>query len=232
MQRKISLVSSNRWWMQTARWLALAGVVGPIIFAVVVTLLGFLSPGYSPVSESISTLGAGGAFAGLANALGVLCGVLLLAFAIGFFLLMSSVLRQGWRVSSLILLLFSGMGLISPAIFPAIPATMTLHWILAWFGFFAFLVACIIVGGQWLRVRQWRGYGWYSLLIALLLLVIILSVRFVPGARFGVGVFERALFFILFLWYIVIGWRLFALGGLPTLEDEPQQQKREPEQLT
>jgi hypothetical membrane protein len=167
----------------------------------------------------MSTLGVGGTEAGLANTLGIFCGVLLLAFAIGFFLLMSPILRPGWRVACLVLLLLSGMGLISPAIFPAAPATVTLHWTLAWLGFFAFFVACIIAGSQWLRVRQWRGYGWYSLLIALLLLGIILSVRFVPGARLGVGLFERALFFVLFLWYVVIGWRLFARGGSPTLKD-------------
>jgi hypothetical membrane protein len=230
MQRKIPSVSSNPWWIQTARWLALAGVVGPILFAVVVTLLGFLSPGYSPISESISTLGVGGISSGLANASGFFCGVLLLAFAIGFFLLMAPVLQQGWRVTCLVLLLLSGIGLISPAIFPAAPATVTLHWILAWFGFFAFLVACIVVGSQWLRMRPWRGYGWYSLLIAFALLAIILSVRFVPGARLGVGLFERALFFVLFLWYIVIGWRLFAWGGPSILEDSPQGHKREPGQ--
>jgi hypothetical membrane protein len=219
MHGNISSAPSNPWKRRVARWLALAGVVGPIFFAVGVTLLGLLHPGYSPVSESMSTLGVGGPYAGLANALGLICGVLLLAFAIGFFLLMSPILRQGWRVTCLVLLLFSGIGLAGPAIFPAAPATVTLHWTVAWFGFFAFLVACIIVGSQWVRVRHWRGYGWYSLLIALMLLAIILSVRFVPGARLGVGLFERALFFVLFLWYVVIGWRLFARGGSPSLED-------------
>jgi hypothetical protein len=80
-------------------------------------------------------------------------------------------------------------------------------------------------------VCQWRGYGWYSLLIALMLLVIILGVRFLPGAGLGVGLFERAIFLVLFLWYVVIGWRLFVLGGSSKLEDSPQGHKREPEQL-
>jgi hypothetical membrane protein len=231
MHRNISSTPSMRWKKQVARWLALSGVVGPIIFAVVVTLLGLLRPGYSPVNESISTLGVGGLYAGLANAIGFLCGVLLLAFAIGFFILMAPILRLGWRVTSLVLLLLSGMGLISPAIFPAAPATVSLHWMLAWVGFFAFLVACIVVGSQWVRVRHWRGYGWYSLLIALLLLLIILGVRFLPGAGLGVGLFERALFFVLFLWYVVIGWRLFARGGSLNDDDPPPITARQDDKL-
>ncbi len=36
---------------------------------------------------------------------------------------------------------------------------------------------------------------------------------------------------LFFLWYVVIGWRLFVTGGSSKLEDSPQGHKREPEQL-
>jgi hypothetical protein len=41
------------------RWLALAGVVGPILFIALFTLAGLLRPGYSAIRDAISDLGIG-----------------------------------------------------------------------------------------------------------------------------------------------------------------------------
>ena len=157
----------------TARWLALAGVVGPIVFVGAFTLAGFLRPGYSPIHQAISDLGVG-TNAWLLDIDCVVFGVLLLAFAIGFFLGMCQVLADGWRLTCLILLILSGMGAINAGIFTEAPATVTVHWTLGFqLAVLPPVVVCGIVGWQWLRVSGWHGYGWYSLIAALVTLVLV-----------------------------------------------------------
>ncbi len=65
------------------RWLLSAGIVGPVLFVLAFTIAGALRPGYSPVRDVVSDLGAGpGSW--LQNANFAVFGVLLLAFAAGF----------------------------------------------------------------------------------------------------------------------------------------------------
>jgi hypothetical protein len=39
------------------RWLALGGVIGPVLFVITFTVAGLARPGYSPVDQAISDLG-------------------------------------------------------------------------------------------------------------------------------------------------------------------------------
>jgi hypothetical membrane protein len=41
------------------RWLALCGVLGPVVYLVTFTVAGFLRPGYSPIHQAVSDLGVG-----------------------------------------------------------------------------------------------------------------------------------------------------------------------------
>ena len=65
--------------------LALCGIAGPIIFALVVLILASLTPGYSHVADYMSELGATGApYALFMNTLGFfLLGIMMIAFALG-----------------------------------------------------------------------------------------------------------------------------------------------------
>src|ERR1051326_4746317 len=78
MQEHVLGSQSKSWWNQAARWLALAGVVGPMLYVGVFTLAGFLRPGYSPVRQAVSALGVG-TNAWLLNTDAVVFGVLLFA---------------------------------------------------------------------------------------------------------------------------------------------------------
>jgi hypothetical membrane protein len=232
MQDNVAFVSSKPQRNQATRWLALAGVTGPIIFVVVFTIAGFLRPDYSPVRKSISTLGVG-ANAWLADADAVIFALLLLAFAIGFFLGMRRVIAPGWLVACLILFILSSVGIFNASIFPAASGTAWLHWTIGFLpAFLAPVGAYVIAGGQWLRVRGWRGYGWYSLATALGSIVLIffsfalLSPRAAsggPATPIG-GLIERILVLVAFAWPVVIGWRLFAQAGSQNLDDSRQEQ--------
>src|SRR6266436_5367625 len=69
---------------QIAQWLALGGVVGPVLFVAAFTVGGIVRPGYSPIHQAVSDLGVG-SNAWLLNVSLVLLGVLLIAFAMGFY---------------------------------------------------------------------------------------------------------------------------------------------------
>ncbi|MBS4194172.1 DUF998 domain-containing protein [Lederbergia citri] len=66
------------------RWLALCAVAGPILFALAYTILGFLRPGFSLVSEPISGLGVGTNSLAM-NVSFILMGLLLFVGVIGIF---------------------------------------------------------------------------------------------------------------------------------------------------
>jgi hypothetical membrane protein len=94
-----------------ARWLVLAGVVGPMVYVAVFTLVGFLRPSSSPIHQAISDLGVGqGAW--LLDVSAVITGLLLMGFAVGFALSMQPVLSRGWRWSCATLRALHGLGLV------------------------------------------------------------------------------------------------------------------------
>ena len=94
---------------QTARWLALGAISGPVLFTLAWLILGFVSPGfvlfgsliapYSPISHPISGLGLppNGPYM---NAAFVLSGLLLLAGVIGIYRTLSGSARPFTRRAS------------------------------------------------------------------------------------------------------------------------------------
>lgn len=212
---------SQSWWNQAARWLALAGVVGPILYGGIFTLAGLLRPGYSPVRQAVSALGVG-TNAWLLNTGAIVFGALLFVFAVGFFLWMQQIIKKGMLVTCFVLLILSSIGAINTGIFPAASGTAGLHWTLGFLvGLLPLVIVYSIAGWQWRYTHGWRRYGWYSLATSLgtvvltLLSFILLAPRRSSGgpvADIG-GLIERALILLTFAWHIVIGWRLFALTG-------------------
>jgi Protein of unknown function (DUF998) len=198
------------------RWLALGGVVGPLVYAVAWLVLGVLSPGYtawgvhiapySPISQSISGLGLG-ITAPYMNAAFVLNGVLTLLAAIG---IAARVPR--WRRTIFIALALPGIGSILDGIF-------TLESFLGHTAGFA-LVLTTIVG---FPLTGWllRGMGGWTRISTCLLaagpLTLVLAIAYFAtfsptpeGALTGVaGLTERLLVVQIQLWYVVLGWRAF-----------------------
>lgn len=198
-----------------ARWLALAGVVGPLFFLLMLTMLGLLRPGYSAISQAGSDLGVG-PNAWMLNSSFFITGLLLIAFAIGFFVEMRQLLGKRRRVACLVLLILSGIGFITLGIFTEAPATVTLHWTLGLpLATLPPVVVYAIAGWQWQRVHGWRGYGWYSLLtvvgtVGSYLLTFAFFDPASPWSRIHIGgLMERFFILVIFAWYIVIGWRVF-----------------------
>lgn len=210
----------------TARWLALAGVVGPLLFVVVYTLAGFLRPGYSPVHQAISDLGVG-SHGWLVDVSCVISGLLLIGFAVGFAALLRPVLPQGWRWLIAVLFALHGLGLVIAGIFTEAPSTVMIHWLVgANLGLFGPVITFLIGGLVLRRAIQWRRWG-TALLIGSLLTLVLLVITFwvfTPGTplaslKLG-GLMERVVLIEIEIWYVALGWRLFALVGANAQKDE------------
>jgi len=194
-----------------AQLLALAGVIGPIFFVLGFTIAGWLDPGYSPLQESVSALGAEGPYPWLQNATFVVFGLLLLAFALGFFHQMREVLSTKGRRASTFLLVLTGTGLVSDGFLTEGPVT-TLHGVLHGLGFLiifgSLIIALLLIGGQLRAIAAWRGAGWYTMMTGMLTLgVLILSAALADPLQLT-GLFQRILVVIAFGWYVVMGSRL------------------------
>ncbi len=200
---------------QIARWLALGGVVGPLLFSLAVTAGGIVRPGYSPLHQAVSDLGVG-SNAWLLNVSLVLLGILLVAFAVSFFLSLRPVLSRPWLWVCAVLLSCTGLGFADAGIFTEAPATLALHWMVG-----MPLLVLGSVGGFFLtglalrRDPRWRAWSAYSLIAsaATVVLVAVMFWVFTPGSllaptRLG-GLMERALFFEILAWYVAFGWQLF-----------------------
>jgi hypothetical membrane protein len=238
VQENISVSGAEPEWNPAARWLALAGVVGPILFVGVFTLAGFLRPGYSPIHQAISDLGVGPNGWLLDGSL-VITGLLLIVFTVGFARCMRPVLKSGWRWSSAALLTLHGLGLAVAGLFTEAPSTLAIHWMVgATLAFFGPVVAFLITGLALRRDPRWRrwGIGFLVASLATLVLIVVMFWVFTPGTplaslRLG-GLMERVLMIEIEAWYVAFGWRLFILTGSQKPGGLPHEQKREPEPST
>ena len=99
------------------RLLTLVAIAGPIYYVGFVTVLGMLWPGYDPIGQTQSELGAVDAPNGLLmNVAGFMAlGVVIMAFAAAYHL----VLRPGpWKLLATVLMALAGAGMIVVGFFP------------------------------------------------------------------------------------------------------------------
>ena len=202
-----------------------AGIVGPLFFVLVFTIDGFLTPGYSTMRDVVSFLELGPT--GWIQRLNfILTGLLLILFALGFFLWMRPRSASGWLSVTAVLIALSGMGLIMAGPFlPDAPGTAqsSLHGILHTIAFtVVFLplgLACLSVSGKFIRTAGWRIHGWYSLLVGLFAIIAALGNLFssfvvsnasstpftATSSRLAIGgLINRVLILVVFAWYVIL----------------------------
>ncbi len=214
MQKSIAFASSTQSRNQAAQWLTfIGGVVNPIVFVLIYTVAGMLRPGYSPIHQAISDLGVG-PNGSLMDAIAVVHALLLIAFAVGFALIMRQVLSIGWLGFGVAFLVLRGLGGITAAIFTEAPATVAVHSLAALVSVISMLSAFSIIGFGLRRDPHWRGWGNYSLVAALVTFVLaaIMFWVFTPGTLLAPlqvgGLMERVVSVETLAWYVAFGWRL------------------------
>jgi hypothetical membrane protein len=221
----------------TLRLCLWGGIVGPIFFVLVFTIDGFLTPGYSAMRDVVSFLELGPT--GWIQRLNfMLTGLLLILFALGFFLWMRPWDASGWRSVTTVLIALSGVGLIMAGLFlPDAPGTAQtsvhgiLHTIAFTVVFFPLGLACLSVGGKFIRTTGWRIHGWYSLLTGLFPIFAALGNLFssfvvsnassapvsATSSQLAVGgLINRLLVLVAFAWYVILASRMLMRekGGL------------------
>jgi hypothetical membrane protein len=199
--------------------LAIAGIAGPSIFAVLALLHSLLRSDHSLAAHPISALAAGTS-GWVQNANFLLFGLLMIAYAIGLHL---GVRQSRWGVVGVAFLVLSGVGLMWGGVFPATDATGAFdeNRILHIPGFImTFLgggIGLIVMSRRMARDPRWRSLAIYALVTGIAMLVLILVggglVR-PPGAPLHAwfGLFQWVLLAVWFPCTIVLALRLLRLA--------------------
>ena len=169
------------------RLLAICGIVGHILYAIVLIILGFLEPGYNHATQSMSELGAVGArHAIIMNTAGFpLLGILIIAFALG----LDRGIRDGKEAKTgPALVTVSGAALVMTGIFRCDPGCVDVttvgitHSVFAVIAAFAMLLAPLAISPRLKRDNRWKSYLAYSVATVVVALLV--------SAVYGFNVFE------------------------------------------
>ena len=206
------------------RSLLLSGIVGPLLFAITVVIVGSLRPDYSHVNQFISELGeAGGQFAWAMNYLGFMVpAALILIFVLTFRTrlphtvsnFIGTFLLGLFAVSMFLAGVFSCDVGCSP---PEPSLNQKLHDFFSILAFPAFTAGVFVWGLSLCRDASWRRFGVYSLLTAGLSLVLLVAMVQSEASREGTGTYQRMYLGALFLWLMAMSARQWReLGGNET----------------
>jgi hypothetical protein len=193
----------------TDQWLALGGIIGPIFFALAYTILGFLRPDFSQISEPVSGLGVG-RHALVMNASFVIMGVLIFIGVIGIIRSLNE-LSSAARWICGILLSISPLGVILCGLFTY--ESFMLHTLGFFFGCGVPIISFLVIGVIFRKIPNYRRFG--NWLIAGSPLTLILFIMFMATFDYlntdeGIaGLIERVLILEVHAFYIALGWFVF-----------------------
>ncbi len=189
------------------RLLALCGVVGPILFTLMVILASLLRPGYSQTNNFVSDLGVG-SYAVIQNANFVVFGLLSIGFALGLREGLPAPLGRALNAAIVLVVLF-GLGIIGAGIFPEDYLSESPHTLVSSIAFLAIIAAQLLIwqGLRHADTATWGRYRLYSLISGLLSFVLVWfsSSTAYPGAA------QRIFLAVPWLWIEVTGLKLYFL---------------------
>lgn len=199
--------------------LAVAGIVGPIMFAFVALVQSLLRPDHSLVTHPISALAAGPS--GWVQGVNFLVfGSLMIAYAVGLHL---GVQPTRWGVVGLAFLVLSGLGLVWASVFPATDASgafqenRLLHIPGFIITFLSAGIGLIVMSRRMVVDPRWRSLASYALATGIAMLVLFLMGSALvrpPGAPLHpwLGLFQWVLLVVWFPCTIVLALRLLRVA--------------------
>jgi Protein of unknown function (DUF998) len=199
---------------ETTRWLTLGAVAGPALFTLAFIVLGLLRPGYSSVSEQVSTL-AIGPNGGLMRAAFLLDGLLVTVGVVAVFLGLRHDLGAVARWACTVLLALSPLGILWAGIFTR--DHLALHTLGVVVGLGTPVITFLVVGLVLRRVPSWRRLGTLMLLACPLTVALLVgftnsvppSVMRAGGAGGSLGLWQRAMGIEVQAWFVAMGWLAF-----------------------
>jgi hypothetical protein len=208
----------------TTRLLLACGVIGPLLNIVVLLILGATRPGYNAwlIPDSSLELGQGG-WIQITNYL--ICGALLLAFAIGIRRVLPTGRGSTWGpiLLGLFGLSFIGIGIFvtdpTPGYPPGASSTTTipgtLHNLFGQLQFISLAVACFVLARREAADPVSRRWAWYSFATALLVvasdIVFVLAFKVLDGGP--VGLIARIGIIVSGCWVALLAIRLMRKKG-------------------
>jgi hypothetical membrane protein len=202
--------------------LAAAGIVGPILFTVVVVIQGLLRPGYSPVADPISAL-ATGQNGWVQNLNFIVLGLLMLAYAVGLHLGMRPA-RAGMVGPALLAL--AGAGAVLSGVVPlrAVAGGGTYepagHTVAVFVAFLGAGIGLIALSRRMTSDPRWRSLATYTLASGIAIVGLFLAIgglASTPNAPLyrWFGVTQRVLLAVWYPCLIVLALRLLRItpGG-------------------
>ncbi|MEB2781482.1 DUF998 domain-containing protein [Algoriphagus sp. C2-6-M1] len=200
------------------RYLALGGIIGPILFTVVIIITASLRRDYNHVSNFISELGAiGTPNAVLMNVAGFLPFGLLIA-ALGLSLLLLLPKGKGLRIGSFLVFVF-GLGVILAGLFSCdagcpqegSSANMIHHGVSA-IAFLSAIVGSGILGFSFRNLSDWRPLWLFSVINCVISLGFLFAMINSFEAYTHTGIWQRLLLLTLFIWFGTVGLRIYRLA--------------------
>ena len=210
----------------TTRFLLWSGAIGPILFAIIMLILGAVRPGYNAWRTTISTLALSDyGWVQIANF--HLFGLMTLCFAVG----LKRVFKRGLAsLSAPLLFATVGIGLILAGIFVtdpflgypiATPANReslhgTIHNLAALIVFLALPITCFVMGRRFARNPAWRNWSILSMAAGGLVLIFFAwfftsvqaAADATPGDVIHAGLLERITSMIGCFWMSALAFRL------------------------
>jgi hypothetical membrane protein len=195
------------------RLLLAGGAIGPLLFMVVFLIEGATRPHYSVWQDGVSALELGeGGWMQSTNF--IVCGALVLGFAIGLRLLLRTGRGSTWGP---ILLGIVGLCMIGAGIFVTDPglgypheaSTITLtvhgtlHNLISLVGFISLPAACFVLARRDAADPASRGWAWYSVATGLLVVVFFVLTAVVEVLGGPTGLTQRI--------FLIVGWSWIAL---------------------
>jgi hypothetical protein len=200
--------------------LAVAGIVGPILFTVAFVVQGlFRLDEYSPVAEVVSALEAGpGGWVQQVNF--VVFGLLTIAFAVGLHL---GLRPTRWGIIGPSLLVLSGVALVWAAVFPlredaaGLTYDPGLHIVGGITYFLSSAVGLIMVSWRLAADARWRHLASYTLVTGIVAVALFLALRVFVAPEDAplhawAGLGQRIVLAVLFPCMVVLALRLLRIA--------------------
>ena len=196
--------ADSRHWL---RWIAVGGLVAPVLFTVLYLVIGVVTPGYNAYSQTISELGqVGQPYAVFQDANFVLTGLLTIGFVVA---LAPSIGRsRGSRLAAILLLVYPIAFVLVGTV---IPLPSPLHVPVGSIGFFLTIVGMTITSWPMRRDASWQRLASFTLVTGIVSIVGFFVYGFLQSQSITtswLGLAQRLVLAPYFVWIEIVAIKL------------------------
>ncbi|HML04466.1 MAG TPA: DUF998 domain-containing protein [Methanobacterium sp.] len=200
--------------VQKQRFYALCGIIGPILFTLLVIVESLLRPGYSQIFNDVSDLGIG-PYSIIQNISFIIFGLLSIGFAMG---LGANLPNRAGKVTKWLVIIFglciilAGVTLFSVGPDVTYAKDVVSHGLVSAIAFLVIIIAQFLT---WQALRGsddaiWGRYRLYSLISGLLSILVLIFLSYTQFSSFH-GASERLFIAVWMIWIFVTGIKLYSV---------------------